>query len=170
MSAQVVQQSSYTLTLSDQERNSLLALLRQAFAVSRVEVHRTHTPDFRELVLDEQIAIRSLIERLERLCPDSMGETSAIPVPLETEAPLIDALYIDEGGRFQMAAADLEDFLPFLRDHEVRVELETADAFRSGGETYGYGQLVHPYDADTVCDLYRTWKQARGRRTAGAMV
>jgi hypothetical protein len=67
-----------------------------------------------------------------------------------------------------MAAADLEDFLPFLRDREVPVDVETTDAFRSGGEAYCYGRLLHPYDADTVSTLYRTWKLAQGSRVAGA--
>lgn len=168
MSTQVRQQSCYTLTLSGQERDGLLTLLRRAFAEARVEAHRTHTPDFRELVLGQEAGLRSLIDRLEQLCPDESAGTLEVPVAMEEEVPLIDDLYIDEGGRFQMAAADLEDFLPFLRDHEVRVELATAEAFRSGGEVYGYGRLVHPYDTDSVRALYRTWKQAHVARTAGA--
>jgi hypothetical protein len=70
MPAQVLQQSNYTVTLSDQERDGLLALLRQAFAEARVEAHRTHTPDFRDQVLGQQALIRALIEKLERVRPD----------------------------------------------------------------------------------------------------
>lgn len=170
MSAQIFQSSSYTLGLSDRERDFLLGLLRQAHGESRVEAHRTHTPDFRELVLGQESVIRSLIERLERIRPEPSGGSPAMPIAIGEEAPLIDPLYIDEGGRFQMTAVDLEDFLPFLRDHEVRVELEAAEAFRSGGEAYGYGRLVHPYDADSVRALYRTWKQAQGIRTPKATI
>jgi hypothetical protein len=42
------------------------------------------------------------------------------------------------------AAAARRQASAFLRDHEVRVELESAQAFRSGGEAYGYGRLIHP--------------------------
>ena len=168
MSAQVVQQSSYMLTLSDQERDALLGLLKQAFAEARVEAHRTHTPDFRDQVLGQQAVIRGLLERVERLSPEPMGVSAAIPAGIEVDAPVSDELYIDDEGRFQMAATDLEDFLPFLRDHEVRVDVETANAFRSGGEAYGYGRLVHPYEANSVCTLYRTWRLAQGSRVAGA--
>lgn len=165
MSAQVLQQSSYILSLSDEERDGLLGLLRQALGESRVEAHRTHTPDFRTLVLSQQAVIRLLIEKLEGLRPGRPGAAEAVYA--EEEAPLIDPLYIDDAGRFQMAAADLEGFLPFLRDHEVRVELEAAESFRSGGIAYGYGRLVHPYDVDSVCEMYRAWKQAQGGRTPG---
>lgn len=166
MLAQVLQQSSYTLTLSGQERDSLLGLLRQALGESRVEAHRTHTPDFRDLVLDQQAIIRALVEKVERLGPDRIGVSPEAPVGIE-EGAVIGDLYINDEGRFQMAAADLEDFLRFLRDHEVGVVIETVDAFRSGGEAYGYGRLLHLYDADSVTTLYRTWRQAQGTRVAG---
>jgi hypothetical protein len=162
MSAQVLQQTTYTLTLSDQERDDLLALLRRAFAESRVEVHRTHTPDFRDLVVGQAAVLRGLVEKLERALPDQGRVSPATPVALAEEMPVIDDLFIDDQGRFQMAAADLEDFLPFLRDHEVRVETEPASAFQSGGVAYGYGRLVHPYDAESVSPLYRTWRLAQG--------
>ena len=63
---------------------------------------------------------------------------------------MIDELYIDEEGRFQMAAADLEEFIRFLRDHEVRVDVETADVFRSGGGPTATAGSLHLYDADSV--------------------
>jgi hypothetical protein len=169
MSAQVLQQTSYTLTLSGQERDALLGLLRQAFTETRVEAHRTHSPNFRELVLGQESLIRDLVEKLEHLGPDQAAASPAIRIEIEEETPVIDELYIDGGGRFQMAAADLEDFIPFLRDHEVCVDVEAADAFRSGGAPYGYGRLAHPYDIDSVAALYRTWRQAQGSRAAGAM-
>lgn len=165
MSAHVAQQSRYSLILSDAERDGLLALLRQAFGEARVEAHRTHTPDFRDLVIGQQAVIRALVEKLERLVPESM-RAPAPAFGIEAEGPLVEELAIDGVGRFQMAAADLEDFLPFLRDHEVRVEVENSEAFRSGGEAYGYGRLVHPYDADSVRALFRTWKLAQGTPTA----
>jgi hypothetical protein len=169
MSAQAIQKSRYTLTLSDQERDNLLGLLRQAFTETRVEAHRTHTPDFRSLVLGQEALIRGLVEKLERLGPDQPASSAAIAIESEEAIMATDELYVDQGGRFQIGAADLEDFLPFLREHEVRVEVETAQAFCSGGTAYGYGRLVHPYDTDSVTALYRTWKQAQRSRVAGAM-
>ena len=70
-----------------------------------------------------------------------------------------DALFIDEQGRFQMPSEDLESFLGFLRENEIRGRVETPDAFRSGKKSYSYGRLLHLYDADSVDRLYRTWKQ-----------
>ncbi len=70
MSAPVCQQTSHILTLSGEERDSLLGLLRQTLGEARIEVHRTHTPAFRELVLGEEVAIRNLIGKLERLGAD----------------------------------------------------------------------------------------------------
>jgi hypothetical protein len=67
MSAQVLQQPTHTLSLSAEERDSLLDLLRQALGETRVEVHRTHTPAFRELVLAQEVLIRNLIGKLEQL-------------------------------------------------------------------------------------------------------
>jgi hypothetical protein len=169
MSAQDRKQSTYTVTLSDQERDGLLGLLRQTFAETRVEAHRTHTPNFRGLVLGQEALVRGLIEKLERLGPDQPAASPKILIEIEQEGPVIDARYIDGGGRFQMAAAELEDFIPFLRDNEVRVDVETKDAFRSGGVAYSYGRLVHPYDTDSVGALYKTWSQMQGRRKAGTM-
>jgi hypothetical protein len=86
MSAQVLQRSTYTLTLSDRERDSLLGLLRRAFGEARVEAHRTHTPDFRDLVLGEQAVIRGLIEKLEGIGPDRVGASPAVPAGIGEEA------------------------------------------------------------------------------------
>jgi len=166
MSAQVLQQSSHTLNLSGEERDSLLGLLRQALGEARVEVHRTHTPAFRDSVLAQEAVIRALIEKLERLRPDQTEVSPRIPAGIEEGSPVPDVVYIDEQGRFQMATEDLEDFIRFLRDNEVRVEAEAADAFQSVGKTYGYGRLLHLFDADLVHTLYRTWKQAQGSRAA----
>lgn len=167
MSVQVLQQSSYTLTLSGEERDVLLGLLRPTLGEARVEVHRTHTPAFRDAVLGHEAGIRALIEKLERLCPDRAAVSTRTSTGIEEVSPMPDAVYIDEEGRFQMAAEELEGFIRFLRDNEVRVEMETADAFRSGGTAYGYGRLLHQYDADSVDRLYRTWTQAQRSRTAG---
>jgi hypothetical protein len=73
MATQVLQEPTHTLILSTEERDSLLGLLRQALGETRVEVHRTHTPAFRERVIGQEVLIRTLIEKLERLTVDSGG-------------------------------------------------------------------------------------------------
>ncbi|MFI5455701.1 MAG: hypothetical protein ACHRXM_09645 [Isosphaerales bacterium] len=167
MPAEVLQLSSHTLTLSSEERDTLLDLLRQALGETRVEVHRTHTPAFRDKVLGQECIIRAVIERLEQIGPDQTEVSPGIPAGIEEGSAVADELYINEQGRFQMAAEDLEDFIQFVRDNEVCVEVETADALHSGGKVYGYGRLLHLFDADSVSDLYRMWNVARQSRAAG---
>jgi hypothetical protein len=78
-----------------------------------------------------------------------------------------EVVYIDDEGRFQMAAEDLGDFIQYLQNNKVRVEAEASDAFHSGGKAYGYGRLLHLFDADLVGSLYRSWKAARGSGAVG---
>jgi len=54
------------ITLSSDEKQYLLRTLQTAIGESRVEVHRTHTPDFRERVLDEEKLLRGLLAKLEK--------------------------------------------------------------------------------------------------------
>jgi hypothetical protein len=167
MSAQVLQQSSHMLTLSGGERDSLLDLLRQTLGEAHIELHRTHTPAFRDSVLGREAVIRALIEKLEWLGPDQTEVPSRSPVGIEEGSPVPHVVYIDDQGRFQMAVEDLEDFIRYLRDNEVRIEVEAANAFHSVGKAYGHGRLHHLFDADSVKRLYRRWKQAQGTRAAG---
>lgn len=164
MSTQVLQQTRCTLHLSDPEREVLLDLLRQALGETRVEAHRTHTPDFRELVLDQQATIRGLIGKLERSETDQEEGSSAVAARIEVEGPLFEDLFIDDHGRFQMRLAGLADFLDFLRDHKVFAEIEASAPVRAGGALFGYGRLLHLYDADEAIVLHRTWRQSRGGR------
>jgi hypothetical protein len=166
MPAEILQQSNLTLTLSDKERDALLSMLRQALGETRVEVHHTHTPDYRELVLDQEALIRSLIAKLERLQPVPPEVSLTIRTGSSGEAVVTDDVYLDDQGRFQMAAEDLGTFVRFLRDNKVYVEAETADAFHSGGKAYRYGRLLHPFDVDSLKSLYHTWRQTRGSRAA----
>lgn len=69
MTDQAAQPSILTLTLTQEERNSLLDLLKQALGEARIEVHRTHTPAFREQVLHQESLIRGLVDKLDRLRP-----------------------------------------------------------------------------------------------------
>jgi hypothetical protein len=56
-----------TLTLNNQERDELLLLLRHALGEARVEVHHTHTPNYRENVKTEEGVIRRLLEKVQGL-------------------------------------------------------------------------------------------------------
>ena len=169
MTTNVLEQSTFALTLSGGERESLLRLLRQTLGEVCVEVHRTHTPAFREVVLGEQAVIRALIEKLERACPEETEVSPTTPGGIEEGSPMPDVIFIDDQGQFQMAMEDLEDFIRFLGENKVRVEAETANVFHSGGKAHGYGRLLHLFDTDSASRLYRTWKQARASGTAGEM-
>jgi hypothetical protein len=57
----------YTLVLDEQEKNELSQLLDQALRETRVEVHRTHTPDFRDHVQSREELLRRLIEKLRQV-------------------------------------------------------------------------------------------------------
>jgi hypothetical protein len=63
------QPGTLTVTFEEQERSELLGLLEQALGETRVEVHRTHTPDFREQVQRREEILRRLIEKLRRPGP-----------------------------------------------------------------------------------------------------
>jgi hypothetical protein len=52
------------VALSVAERSALVELLEQTLRETRVEVHRTHTPDYRALVLSHENLIRGLIDKL----------------------------------------------------------------------------------------------------------
>jgi hypothetical protein len=67
MSTKTTQTAAHSLALSEEERSVLMDLLQQALGEARVEVHRTHTPDFRDQVLRQVALIRGLIDKLGRL-------------------------------------------------------------------------------------------------------
>jgi hypothetical protein len=52
------------LALTAQEREFLTGLLETALGETRVEVHRTHTPDYREQVLGQEELIRQLLQKV----------------------------------------------------------------------------------------------------------
>jgi hypothetical protein len=56
--------AEFTLTLNEDERAELALILEQSLKETRVEVHRTHTPGFRENVLREETILRSLLQRV----------------------------------------------------------------------------------------------------------
>jgi hypothetical protein len=81
------------------------------------------------------------------------------PAGAGRETTMLDDLILDNEFRFQMASDELDDFIGYLRENEVRAEVVTRDAFHSEGRAYGYGRLIHPFDSESVAKLYRTWRQ-----------
>ena len=66
MSTDVAQSGMMVLALDEEERAVLLQLLEQALSETRVEVHRTHTPDFRARVQRREELLAKMIERIGR--------------------------------------------------------------------------------------------------------
>ena len=56
--------ATMTVTLDEEERAELLHLIEQALIDTRVEVHRTHTPDYRGQVIHREEVLRRLIQKL----------------------------------------------------------------------------------------------------------
>jgi hypothetical protein len=69
MSTDAPPKVSLSLTLDEQERSELLQLLEVALQDLRVEVHRTHTPDYRERLLQREALLKRLIERFHQGSP-----------------------------------------------------------------------------------------------------
>lgn len=64
MNAPTPETGAITVTLAAEEKTAILDLLAQSLGETRIEVHRTHTPEFREDVLHHEALIRRLIEKL----------------------------------------------------------------------------------------------------------
>ena len=58
--------AEFNLVLSELERAELVILLENALGEARVEVHRTHTPDYRENVQHEETVIRKVLDKLRQ--------------------------------------------------------------------------------------------------------
>lgn len=59
--------NTLTVTLSEEERDTILQLLETELGETRVEVHHTHTPDFRDKVKHREVVTAALIEKFRRL-------------------------------------------------------------------------------------------------------
>jgi hypothetical protein len=57
---------SLNVTLESQELAELVQLLEHALGETRVEVHHTHTPDFRAQVQQRETILRGLIAKLKK--------------------------------------------------------------------------------------------------------
>jgi hypothetical protein len=66
MSDKASQAGTWTVVLDEQERSELSQLLDHALRETRVEVHHTHTPDFRDQVQRREEVFRRLIEKLRQ--------------------------------------------------------------------------------------------------------
>ncbi len=71
MSVNPEQSTLHSLTVTLEEIALLTNLLSRSLGETRVEVHRTHTPDFRDQVQHEEAVIRGLLDKLHAL----RGET-----------------------------------------------------------------------------------------------
>jgi hypothetical protein len=52
------------LALDEEERAILRGLLEQALGETRVEVHRTHTPEFRVQVQHREVLLAKMIKKI----------------------------------------------------------------------------------------------------------
>lgn len=54
-----------TFTFSEEERIEMVRLLERILEETRVEIHRTHTPDFRDRVISQKSLLRGLLAKLQ---------------------------------------------------------------------------------------------------------
>lgn len=66
MPADMKSPNTFTVTLSQEEKETILQLLETSLGETRVEVHRTHTPDFRDKVKHREVVTAALIEKFRR--------------------------------------------------------------------------------------------------------
>jgi len=64
----------FSLVLNEEERTQLLNVLAQVLRDTRVEVHRTDAPDYREWVERREQILQDIINRLQILNPGSGTE------------------------------------------------------------------------------------------------
>jgi len=58
---------SRTFMFSEEERVEMVRLLEQILGETRVEIHRTHTPDYRDRVIGQESLLRGLLAKLQRV-------------------------------------------------------------------------------------------------------
>jgi hypothetical protein len=66
MSAVSPSSPAVTLTLTEDDRETLLRILEPVLREKRVEVHRTEAPDYRAYVQREEALLDRLVEQLRR--------------------------------------------------------------------------------------------------------
>ena len=60
----------HSFMISEEERAELILILEKACAEGRIEMHRTHTPDYRERVSGEQAVLRGLLDKFQHMRVD----------------------------------------------------------------------------------------------------
>lgn len=65
MAAEATLKPTTTLTLTEEERSELARLLESTLSDVRVELHHTHTPDFREQVQHRYSVLLGIAEKVE---------------------------------------------------------------------------------------------------------
>ena len=58
---------SRNFMFSEEERVEMVRLLEQVLGETRVEIHRTHTPDYRDRVMGQESLLRGLLAKLQRV-------------------------------------------------------------------------------------------------------
>ena len=66
MSTDAPRKASLSLSLDEEESTELLQLLEVALQDLRVEVHRTHSPNYRERLVKREALLKRLIERFHQ--------------------------------------------------------------------------------------------------------
>lgn len=56
---------AHSFMITEEERIELIRLLEQACGESRIEMHRTHTPEYRQRVSGEQAILSGLLEKFQ---------------------------------------------------------------------------------------------------------
>jgi hypothetical protein len=59
--------AEFNLPINEQERAELLRVLKSSLGETRVEVHHTHTPGYRESVKQEEEVIRGLLRKIQEI-------------------------------------------------------------------------------------------------------
>ena len=58
---------SRTFMFSEEERVELVRLLEQSLKETRGEIHKTHTPEYRDRVIGQESLLRGLLAKLQRV-------------------------------------------------------------------------------------------------------
>ena len=56
-----------TLMISEEERVEMFRLLEQSLREIRGEIHKTHTPEYRNRVIGQESLLRGLLAKLQRV-------------------------------------------------------------------------------------------------------
>jgi hypothetical protein len=56
-----------TFMFSEEERVEMVRLLEQSLKETRGEIHKTHTPEYRDRVIGQEALLRGLLVKLQRV-------------------------------------------------------------------------------------------------------